>query len=126
METALLAILILGFAGLIGSSVYFGRRIYAEFVVFGTNVQHNTSVIHSNVEDTLSIVEEIKEVLTEASKLKALREQPGKELPLRPPARTRRFIGLAERRKSAELESLKSGSYKAQVQSNDIAAMEGK
>ena len=83
------------------------------------------------IEDQLppiaSDVEEMKEVLLEASRIKALRDlnKPDGPEP-RMPVRQRAFTGVAARRAKAEAESLISGAHKQVVHNNDVRAMEGK
>jgi hypothetical protein len=81
---------------------------------------------HDDVVLVLSHVEEIKEVLTEASRLKAIRESGKEPVELRPSLRSKRFVGLAQRRAVAEAESIKSGAHAAVVHNNDVRAMEGR
>ena len=76
---------------------------------------------------TLSAVEEIKEVLLEASRIKAIRDG-GKpeEIKGRAPVRQRAFVGISQRRAVAEHASLSGKAHADQVRTNDIKAMEAR
>jgi len=76
---------------------------------------------------TASDVEEIKEVLLEASRIKAIREG-GKveEIKPRQPVRQRAFLGISQRRAAAEAASLESKTHAEHLRANDIKAMEAR
>ena len=76
---------------------------------------------------TASDVEEIKEVLLEASRIKAIRDG-GKpeEIKGRAPVRQRAFVGISQRRAVAENASLSGKAHADQVRTNDIKAMEAR
>jgi hypothetical protein len=82
----------------------------------------HSSILHQVESDT----EDIREVLTEASRIKALRDAGKDEPEKRFPVRQRSFTGIAARRAKAEAESLISGAHKQVVHNNDVRAMEGK
>jgi hypothetical protein len=130
METALFAIicgLVCGFGAFIWMEMRAVKRD-----IFGLNQDSNSFRVSVNglisstdvIEESLG---EIKEILTEASRLKAMRESGlVKEPEPRQAVRGKRFIGVAERRRQAEAETMKEVSKTAVVHNNNVRAMEGK
>ena len=83
--------------------------------------------LESTARQTGSDVDEIKEVLLEASRIKAIRDG-GKpeEIKPRAPVRQRAFVGISQRRAVAEHASLSGKAHADQVRTNDIKAMEAR
>ena len=83
--------------------------------------------IESTMLQTGSDVDEIKEVLLEASRIKAIRDG-GKpeEIKPRQPVRQRAFVGISQRRAAAEAASLESKTRAEHLRANDIKAMEAR
>ena len=83
--------------------------------------------IESTMLQTGSDADEIKEVLLEASRIKAKREAGlPEETKGRAPVRQRAFVGISQRRAVAENASLSGKAHADQVRTNDIKAMEAR
>ena len=81
--------------------------------------------IESTMLQTGSDADEIKEVLLEASRIKAKREAGlVEEIKPRQPVRQRAFLGISQRRAAAENASLEGKTRTEQLRANDIKAME--
>jgi len=78
---------------------------------------------NSDLATVLESVEDIREVLSEASRRNAVRN--GEEVPAVPPKSGRKFIGVAERRRFAERASQGPIRHDERVRQNNVKAMEG-
>jgi hypothetical protein len=130
METTLFAIicvLVIGFWVRFEISLLRVKRSIFEMNLYSNAMMTLVTDLTKDSSDIEDCLGEIKEILTEASRLKAMRESGlTKEPEPRQAVRGKRFIGVAERRRQAEAETMKEVSKTAVVHNNNVRAMEGK
>lgn len=116
METAILAVV--GVA--IVAALLLQRNAIRDLRQSTGLMQTSISACNDMVSDTLEQAEQIRSVLTEASRIKAQREAE----PAGSPPRSK-FIGVAQRRAQAERRSLEPVTHSAKIAANNAKAMEG-
>jgi len=124
METSIWAVVILAALGI---SLWIVKRDISLLNQDSKSIFAKLSLLDATLVEAVLDIEDIREVLTEASRLKALRESAAKEeLGPRAAVRGKRFVGLAERRAQAERASITDIANKAVVHNNNVRAMEGR
>lgn len=127
METVILAVVLLVaiYAATLSTIAY--RRVAKHLLNWGNlgeSTVHNLSVIFGKVESMESTLEDVRDVLTEASRLKAAKSEvfdSRDKIPAKAPAH---YVPIARRRAQAEIASMGPVTHDAKVRENNAKAME--
>lgn len=123
METAVLAVTLIGFAGY---GIFFWR-IWLKMREIRWRIEDAyiaASETQSRGEDIHTITVETRDVLKEASRLKAAKDSPFADRDKIPVMPQGRYVPLARRRAQAEAESQGPATHDERVRANNTRAME--
>jgi hypothetical protein len=119
METAILAVIIIGFVAIGWLIRYEARRNVGIL-----RAQPSNGEVLEHVENVQEVCTGIRDVLTEASKIKAAKEEKIARATV-PPATPKGFVPIARRRAMAERVVSAPAEHRAQVVANNARAIEG-
>jgi hypothetical protein len=118
METAILAVVVIGFCAL---ALHVSRSTR---LILATIRDTDQRLRDETLDSIGNLVIEIRDVLTEASKIKAAKEEKIARATV-PPATPKGFVPIARRRAMAERVVSAPAEHRAQVVANNARAIEG-
>ena len=118
METAILAVVVIGFVG-------YGAWVWYLFARVHDALVKAENRLMNRIEDGVIVAADIREVLREASRIKAVRtESPFEPRDKIQPLPSGRYVPIARRRAQAERESAGPETHDERVRENNARAME--